>query len=188
MRSFIFALLLLSHSMAFAEPRIRPDTWARPVIDTELENFHRVDDGLYRAGQPDDDDFADMKSLGIKEILNLREFHSDDEAKEHKFRVHRVKMDAGEVTAAQLLEALKYIKNREGPLLVHCWHGSDRTGATIAAYRMVFQNWDRQQAIDEMVNGGYGHHETIYDNLPELLKTLDVEKMRRELGLSAADL
>ena len=183
MRQFIFLLLILCYSTTHAEPRIRPAAWAQPIIGTSLENFYQVDEGLYRSEQPNENSFADLSKLGIQEILNLREFHSDDEASEYKFRVHRVKMDAGDVTTKHLLNALKWIKNRQGALLVHCWHGSDRTGATIAAYRMVFQNWTKEDAIDEMVNGGYGHHERIYDNLPELLKTLDVEKMRKELEL-----
>ena len=81
----------------------------------------------------------------------------------------------------QLLEALTLIKNRKGPLLIHCWHGSDRTGATVAAYRLVFQNWSKEQAIDEMVNGGYGYHAGIYPNLLELINKLDVAKIRKQL-------
>lgn len=43
-------------------------------------------------------------------------------------------------------------------MVVHCWHGSDRTGAVIAAYRIVQQGWSQHDAIDEMINGGYGFH------------------------------
>ncbi|NOQ35467.1 MAG: protein tyrosine phosphatase [Methylococcaceae bacterium] len=183
MRNFLFIFLMLCSSLSFAEPRFRPASWGLSIIGTELDNFYWVDAGIYRSEQPDDDNFSNLSKLGIKEILNLREYHSDDEAEEHHFKVHRVKMNAAKVTAAQLLESLKIIKNRKKPILIHCWHGSDRTGVTVAAYRMVFQNWTKEQAIDEMVNGNYGYHSSIYPNLLVLLKSIDIAKMRKDLGL-----
>lgn len=180
----VFILLLLGLqgcSQAVIEPRLRPAQWAMPVIGSELENFYRVDEGVYRAEQPDAEDLTALSVLGIKEILNLREYHSDDEAEAQQFSVHYVPMAAGSVTEEQLLEALRKIKNRKAPLLIHCWHGSDRTGVTVAAYRVVFQNWPKQRAIDEMLNGGYGYHDSIYPNLLELINKLDVEKMKKQL-------
>ena len=36
----------------------------------DLPNFHKVNDGLYRGGQPKDDGFAQLKKMGIKvEVL-----------------------------------------------------------------------------------------------------------------------
>ena len=46
--------------------------------------------------------------------------------------------------------------SHEGPVLVHCKHGADRTGCIVALYRIVFQSWSKEAAIDEMHNGGYG--------------------------------
>ncbi len=177
----LMVVLLLAGSQAFAEPRLRPGTWATPVIGTTLNNFYWVDNNIYRAEQPDEEDFKALAKLGIKEILNLREYHRDEDAEENQFAVHRLPMAAGSVSEQQLLEALTLIKNRKGPLLIHCWHGSDRTGATVAAYRLVFQNWSKEQAIDEMVNGGYGYHAGIYPNLLELINKLDVAKIRKQL-------
>lgn len=95
-------------------------------------------------------------------------------------------MNAGEVTEKQLIDVLRIIQNRKGQILVHCWHGSDRTGVTIAAYRIIFNNWSKSQAIDEMVNGGYGYHSNIYPDLVHLLKKLDVVKIKKELNISIA--
>jgi protein tyrosine/serine phosphatase len=174
-------LLMLCGSQAFAEPRLRPNVWAVPVIGTTLNNFYWVDDNIYRAEQPDEDSLQALAELGIKEILNLREYHSDADAAENQFTLYRVPMEAGSVTEEQLLAALRKIKNRKAPLLIHCWHGSDRTGVTVAAYRIIFQNWSREQAVDEMVNGGFGYHGTLYPNLLELINKLDVEKIKRQL-------
>jgi protein tyrosine/serine phosphatase len=179
----LIVMLMLCCSQAFAEPRLRPAAWATPVIGTTLDNFYWIDSNLYRSEQPNEASFNALTALGIKQILNLREYHSDQDASEKEFSVHRVPMAAGDVTEEQLMEALTQIKNRKAALLIHCWHGSDRTGATVAAYRIVFQNWSKAQAIDEMINGGYGYHASIYPNLVDLINQLDVEKIKKHLQL-----
>lgn len=80
-----------------------------------------------------------------------------------------------------LIYALRVIKNAQKPILIHCWHGSDRTGATKAAYRIVVQGWSKDDAIAELRQPEFGHHEDWYPNIIELLKNLDVEKMRGAL-------
>lgn len=183
MRFALLGLVLVVFSV-HASPRLRPATWAVAVIGTELTNLYQIDKGVYRASQPDEEDVADLQALGIKEVLSLRQYHSDnDELEAGNFQLNRVKMDAGEVTQAQLITALRIIKNRKGPILIHCWHGSDRTGVTVAAYRIIFEHWTKAQALDEMRHGGYGYHATIYPNLVELVKQLDIRKFRQALHL-----
>lgn len=182
MKKFLVLILLLS-STVYAEPRLRPMNWATPVIGTRMSNLYKVDKELYRSEQPDEENVNNMQRLGIKEVLNLRDFHSDnDELEKGHFILDRVKMKAGSVTENQIISALRIINNRKGPILVHCWHGSDRTGVTIAAYRIVFENWTKAQALDEMVNGGYGYHASFYPNLVNLIKRLDVVGIRQSVG------
>ncbi len=181
---FLTVILLVFSIGVHADPRPRPVTWAQPILNTELGNFYLVDDGVYRSQQPDDDEAPDIQGLGIREVLNLRKLHSDeDDLGDAELVLHRVKMDAGSITHEQLLKSLKIIKNRNGGILVHCWHGSDRTGATIAAYRIIFNNWSKPEAIDEMRNGGYGFHESVYPNVVKLIKDIDVDRYRKELGI-----
>lgn len=176
----LFAILLAVSLSAYAAPRPRPVAWAQPMLNSGLDNFYLVDDGIYRSSQPDDDEAAEIVGVGIKEILSLREFHSDnDELEGNGLVLHRIKMEAGSITHQQLIEALTTIKNRTGPILVHCWHGSDRTGATIAAYRIVFENWTKAEAIDELLNGGYGYHKSIYPNVVDLINGIDVDAYRK---------
>lgn len=171
-------------SLAAAEPRLRPNSWAQPVIETGLNNLYQVDKAIYRSEQPEHDELLQLAKLGIGELLNLREYHSDlEEAEKLSFELHQVEMEAGSVTPEQLIAALKVIKNTKQPLLVHCWHGSDRTGTVIAAYRIIFQGWTKAQAMDEMVNGGFGYHASVYPNLVELLENLDVVKIKAALGM-----
>jgi protein tyrosine/serine phosphatase len=122
-----------------------------------------------------------VETFGIKEILNLRDMHSDkDDAKGTSLVLYRVETEADDLNEDQILEALNIIKNAKGPILVHCRYGADRTGAVIAAYRVVMQGWSKDDAIDEMVNGGFGFHKR-YDNLIKRIQNLDVDRIKSEM-------
>jgi len=143
--------------------------------------MHKVDEGIYRSSQPDALQFKELEKLGFSEVLNLRMLRSDKrKAKDTSLILHHKRMMAETLCKNDLLRALRVIKNRKGKILIHCHHGSDRTGAVVAMYRIVFQNWTKESAIDEMKNGGYGFH-TIYTNIPKLLNRIDIEKFRNKL-------
>lgn len=178
----IMLILFMIHN-SYAQPRLRPNKWATEVIGTELDNYHQIDEGVYRSKQPDEDTFAMLENMGIKEVLNLRRHHSDnDEAVKTNLKLHHIKINAGSITEDHLIEALTIIKNRKGPIVFHCWHGSDRTGAIAAAYRIIFNNWSKADAIDELENGNYGYHEKFYGNIKELIRNLDVERVKLKLN------
>ena len=80
----------------------------------------------------------------------------------------------------KVIEALRIIKQANGPILIHCWHGSDRTGLVSAMYRIVFQGWSKEDAIDELMNGGYGYH-SLYKNIPEFIRQADIEKVKQSV-------
>ena len=177
----MFILLLLCCLQGCTQQVTRPTEWAVPVIGKSLSNFYQVDNNIYRSEQPSKDSLKALAGLGIKEILNLREYHKDEEAEKQQFIVHHVPMNVESVTEAQLLAALKEIKNRKAPLLIHCLHGSDRTGVTVAAYRIIFQDWSKEKAIEEMVYGGFGFHGNMSSNLVALINKMDVVKMKQRL-------
>ena len=66
-------------------------------------------------------------------------------------------------------------------MLVHCWHGSDRTGIIVAAYRIIYENWSVAQAEAEFCRDEYGHHEFWYRNLVRLLRSTDWAAMKARL-------
>lgn len=188
------ALLVLLVLCAFAalawaeESTQRPSQWAQPVTDPVLKNFHKVDGHLYRSAQPDADGMKQLEKRGIDNVLNLRQFHTDtDEAEGTGLHLSRVPMNAALIKDEDIIEALKIIQAADTPVLVHCWHGSDRTGAVVAMYRILFQGWTKQAAIDEMVEGGYGHH-AIYSNIAKYIEAVDLDAMRRELGLNKTEI
>jgi protein tyrosine/serine phosphatase len=144
--------------------------------------MYKVDEGIYRSEQPNRKQFKALEKYGIKEILNLRYWHSDKTyAKETGLILHRVRMNAHDANDFDVVSALRIIKNKKGPILIHCHHGSDRTGLIIAMYKIVFRNTAKKDAVDEMVNGGFGFHE-IYDNILRYINNVNVENIRKQLN------
>jgi tyrosine-protein phosphatase SIW14 len=61
------------------------------------------------------------EKCGIEGILNLREYHSDDEAAQGtNLKLYRVKISVGSIRDEQVTEALRIIRESEGPIAVHC--------------------------------------------------------------------
>lgn len=159
----------------------RPATWAAAVPSQHLSNFYQLDAKVYRSAQPSQQGFEELQLLGIKNILNFRHYHSDDAGGIFGFHLYRIKMDAGDITTEQVVEALRIIKGAEGPILIHCWHGSDRTGLIAAMYRIVVQGWSKDAAIDELQHGEYGYH-ALYQNIPEFIRQAEIEAIRKQVG------
>ncbi len=179
--SLLAFCLIWSSACLAAEPAKRPASWATPTAIPGLKNFYKVDDRLYRGAQPDTAGMQALAALGIRNILSLREFHTDVQAAAvSQLVLYQVTMNAGRIRDDDVVAALRIIRDAQGPIYVHCWHGSDRTGTVVAMYRMIFQGWSREAAIDELVNGGYGYH-AVYANIVEYLKKVDVQAIRRRL-------
>jgi tyrosine-protein phosphatase SIW14 len=171
-----------SPSAATPAPRLRPAHWATPLINTTLENAYRVSADLYRCEQPDEKDMPDLRALGIRSILNLRRYNTDPAALDRAgFTLLLQRMEADDLTVDDLVAALRRIRTAPKPVLIHCWHGSDRTGSVVAAARIVFENWTPAAALDELRHGGFGYHDKWFPNLIRLFETLDADALRRRV-------
>ncbi|RFT15687.1 MAG: Protein tyrosine/serine phosphatase [Candidatus Saccharicenans subterraneus] len=162
----------------------RPENWAPPVQVEGAPNLHKVSDLLYRCAQPTAAGFKELEKLGIRTVVNLRSEHSDQKMiAGTNLKYYEIPSKATQVKEADLLKFLQIVTNpEEGPYLVHCHHGADRTGLFVAVYRIVVQGWSREEAIREMQRGGFGFHNT-YTNIIRYLQTFDPEKFRRVLSL-----
>jgi len=171
---------LVIHSATFAgDDGSRPVQWATPLDAPSMQNFYKIDDRLYRSAQPQAAGMQTLARLGVRNVLNLREFHTDDkEAAGTGLKLYHVPMNAGWIEDEDVAAALTVIKSAQGPILVHCWHGSDRTGVIVAMYRIIFQQWPKAAAIDELVNGGYGYH-SIYDNIVTYIENVKIEEIKK---------
>ena len=165
----------------------RPVAWAQPVAGTTLGNCFRVSAELYRSDQPHGGDLSALQTLGIRSILNLRAHHADDPQFAGAGLVQLSEgMRAGDVSVEELIRALRQFRAAPKPVLVHCWHGSDRTGFFVAGYRIICQGWTPDAAIDELQHGGFGFHAFWYPNIVRVLRSLDAPALRARVFAPAA--
>ena len=162
----------------------RPETWAQPVKLSGVPNLYRVSGELYRGDQPSPQGMQNIKDLGIKTIVNLRSFHSDrDEIGDTGLAYEHITMKPWHPEEKEAVRFLKIVTDPQRlPVLVHCRHGSDRTGAMVAIYRIAVQGWSKNEAIREMTEGGFRFHR-IWSNLPRWIEKLDIDRIKREAGM-----
>lgn len=167
----------------------REERWADRIKDAGVTNFHRVSSDLYRSEQPTKLGMRNLEERGIKTLVSLRAFHSDrDLIKGTVLNYERITFQTWAPDDEELVRFLKIVTDPEKtPVLVHCLHGSDRTGAMCAAYRIVVQGWNKDDAMTEMKNGGYGHHK-IWGNLERWIRGLDVTGLRAKVAPSSGAL
>jgi len=159
----------------------RPTTWAKKISSTSLKNLYQLNDSIYRCEQPDSNAFKELSKIGIKSLLDLKKNHTDSAiVSKAPVHIYNVGMDADDFTDKEIVNALKIIHTAPKPIVVHCQHGADRTGVVIAMYRICFQNWTKEQAIDEMKNGGYNFHEN-HVNIPEYINKVDVARIKKSV-------
>ncbi|NIG54992.1 dual specificity protein phosphatase family protein [Chitinophaga sp. Cy-1792] len=174
----LMAALLLSLQQAIAQ---RAGTWATKQAIGNVGNLYKVSDSVYRAAQPDSSGFAALKAYGIASILNLRSHHSDAKASGHTgLQLYLVEMEAKQFDDNAVIAALKILQTSPKPVLIHCQHGSDRTGVITAMYRIVIQGWSKEAAIREMEQGGFGFH-SQYLNIPTYIRNVDVQKIQKAI-------
>jgi len=160
----------------------RPEKWAVPVKLDGVPNLHKVTDTLYRSAQPTDEGMKNIEKMGIKTVINLRNFHSDkDELGGTKLLNEELDVNTWHIEDEDVVKFLKIVRKKEnGPFLVHCQHGADRTGVMNCMFRIIEQGWTREDAIKEMTDGGYGFH-PVWTNIINYVMKADLDKIRKAL-------
>ena len=186
-RVALFLVLALSGSLGIGlGAELRPAVWAAPVEGTSVTNLYRIEPDLYRSAQPDGAGFRALAALGVKTVLDLKGGEGDgDTARGTSLKLLHIPMSAWGLRDDRVLEALRILSDPTNrPLIVHCQHGADRTGALMALYRVVVQGWSKEDAIREMNEGGY-HHSSLWSNLDRYVRAANVEGLRKQLGIAA---
>ena len=157
--------------------------WAKPV--DQSVNLFQVTPRLYRSEQLTAKDTAVLQQQNVKTIINLRFFDRDEDQEElahlpSKLVNHPLK--AWRIKPKEIAAVLYQIEQAEqrGGVLVHCYHGADRTGLVIGMYRIVNQGWSVAEAKREMVEGPYGFH-TVWRNIPKMYSDETVAAVKLEL-------
>ena len=119
-----------------------------------------VEGQVYRSSQPSNADWAWMhQHLGIRAVVDLRcqddeegDFNPEEGAEIGQAGMKHVhipmtKLGPNAEDVGRFLDAMADPANR--PVLIHCAAGRVRSGMMVAVYRMEFQSWSNQQALDE---------------------------------------
>jgi protein tyrosine phosphatase (PTP) superfamily phosphohydrolase (DUF442 family) len=186
-RNCCLELLLLLFCLGCARRPSTPPTrtWAKPCDNciAGVDNFARVSPALWRGAQPTAEGFRNLAAAGVKTIVSLRE-HNDDLPllQGTKLRYIRIPSHAWDPEDAQLVLFLKSLEeSKNWPVFVHCAEGRDRTGYSVAAYRIVVENWPVDDALHEMFDFRFN---AIWFRNPKFLRELNVEKIRQLVRLA----
>jgi protein tyrosine/serine phosphatase len=160
----------------------RPAHWAEPLSLEGVPNLHRLTPMLYRSEQPTALGMQNLEQMGIRTVINLRAFNDDDdEVRGTKLRTERTKILTWRVDDRHVIEVMRLLQQTEnGPFLIHCQHGADRTGLMSAMYRILEQGWKPEDALAELTGGGYGYH-SMWRNILRYVRSADVEKLRKAI-------
>lgn len=177
----LVALFNLTSAFADDTDMSHPSEWAQPV---EVRyNLFQMSPTLYRSALPDGAAVPLLEKLGIATVVTfLPESDSNWLAKPGIERV-QLPYRTNHVDDADVIKALRAIQTAEtkGPVLMHCKHGSDRTGLMAAMYRVVVQGWSKEDALSEMTQGGFGDNKHFKDSIRYMMQA-DVDKLRTALA------
>ncbi len=129
MRRFLLTLLLSGIYTGYVVfsvdvPTVRPAAWARPIALSGVPNLHRVSANLYRSAQPTAEGMTNLVALGVKTVLNLRNFHSDeDEIGGLALAAQRIPINTWSIDSEDARKFLGVMADTNAlPVLVHCQH------------------------------------------------------------------
>jgi tyrosine-protein phosphatase SIW14 len=130
---------------------------------TGLPNGGRVNEFLYRGAQPHIEGLPELKKLGITTIVDLRgEDSGRRESEKEQAEALGIQFVSIPVSGwsppsnEQVAQFLSLFHNNpKEKIFVHCRFGDDRTGVFVATYRMAYEGWPAQQAMNEMYFFGF---------------------------------
>lgn len=143
--------------LALALAFVLVPAWAAGVEAPGVPNFHRVDDKVFRGGQPAGKGWNSLAKLGVRTVVDLRR------ESEHSSEAERRAVEAAGMRYVnvpmngivpprdeQIARILALFESSSAvPVFVHCRRGADRTGTVIACYRIAHDRWPNEKALQE---------------------------------------
>jgi len=165
---------ILAITLALAAAAIAKTHSDAKFSQVKISNFGQMDDRFYRGARPKEKDFAVLKDLGIKTVIDLTDNTEKErgyvEAQGMKY-VNIAIPDKQDPTDAQIEQFLKLVNDSEtGKFYVHCAGGRHRTGVMGAVYRFNNYHWNLDQVYQEMLDfdfytsNGHGGQKKFVEN------------------------
>ncbi|MBC3268788.1 dual specificity protein phosphatase family protein [Pseudomonas sp. SWRI81] len=175
-----FSLIALLHGIAARAAdamQSRPAEWAQPV-EAQF-NLFRLSPTLYRSALPSAGAVPLLKNLHVVTVINFLPEADSAWLSDPGIKQVQLPYRTNHVDDSDVLKVLRAIQSAEadGPVLMHCKHGSDRTGLMAAMYRLVVQGWTKEQALKEMTEGGFGDSQHFRDSVRYVMQ-VDVDRLR----------
>jgi protein tyrosine phosphatase (PTP) superfamily phosphohydrolase (DUF442 family) len=148
--NYYWGAVLIAASACFGAPNVHG-----------INNFHEVNDHLYRGAQPTAEGFKYLAGLGITTVVDLRqkgERQRREEVLVTSLGMRYLNIPMSGLTPPSSADITRILVLLEAPpkgaVFVHCKRGADRTGAVIAAYRIDHDHWANTQALEEAMAMG----------------------------------
>src|ERR1043165_5589154 len=112
-----------------------------------IKNFDQVDEHVYRGGQPTEAGFKYLASLGVKNIIDLREADSratDEERAVTAAGMNYINVPMTGLTPPKEAEMVKILTLLEDA----------SAGPVFAAYHIEHDKWDNQRALKDAMSHG----------------------------------
>jgi protein tyrosine/serine phosphatase len=127
-------------------------------IQIALPHFHTTRKGvLYRSGQPRGVGLAWVKHYGIRTLINLRKPDSNGTSEEKAFAAenglyfYNFSIGSSHEDIAETVARFLAIVDDKShwPILVHCSRGKERSGVLSAIFRIEYDRWPNDRALQE---------------------------------------
>ncbi len=157
--------------------------------DVKIVNFGKMDEKLYRGGQPEREDYAALARLGINTVIDLRNDPTDYEKPAVEalgMKYENIPMSGWKYAKDKDVERFMSLMNdpSTGVVYVHCKAGKHRTGLVGAVYRFNKYGWNYDRAYKEMKRFNYTSW-PVHFNIKSYVKDY-AEKFQRSRDAAAA--
>lgn len=144
----VITLFISLHSLSAPAP-------SNGSAEISIKNFGRVNENYYRGSQPFGGQLAELKRLGVKTIIDLREDRLRDaegHARREGLAYFNIPLTTKRpATSEQTVYFLNLVNDPANwPVYVHCKGGRHRTGEMTAIYRITSDGWTAAEAYSEM--------------------------------------
>ncbi|MDR8367909.1 dual specificity protein phosphatase family protein [Pseudomonas sp. JL3] len=174
---------LFNLTLAYADDTALPRSaeWAQ-LVEAKY-NLFQMSPTLYRSALPDRGAVALLEKLKVDTVINFLPEADSTWLSTPGITQIQLPYRTNHVDDSDVLKALRTIQTAEakGPVFMHCKHGSDRTGLMAAMYRVVVQGWSKEDALNEMTQGGFGDSTHFKDGVRYMMQA-DVDKLRTALA------